>query len=161
MGHLPTYFISVLYIYMIAFLFPFAKSVVLYSVCEPYLLSFHIYFTFFSDWFCFYRKIYADDEHSEAHRIWCHPLCVSALWLLPVCRLHLLWPQWHGMHFKAFLFSSMFSVNIYIMQYLLYTIGSLLCCVVYFVWMVHIKKSLPVHSLFFPLVSASLMGTVL
>lgn len=44
----------------------------------------------------FRREIHADDEYSKAHRLWRHPLCVAALWLLPLRRLHLLRTQRHG-----------------------------------------------------------------
>ncbi len=39
------------YLHLFAFIFPFAKTFVLYSECEPYLFAFHIYIyiTFFSD----------------------------------------------------------------------------------------------------------------
>ena len=47
--------------------------------------------------FCCCRQVHADDEHPEAHRLRRHPLCVAAVRLLPVRRLHLLRTQRHGM----------------------------------------------------------------
>lgn len=42
------------------------------------------------------REVHADDEHSEADRLRRHPLCVAALRLLLIRRVHFLRTQRHG-----------------------------------------------------------------
>lgn len=54
----------------------------------------------------FGRQIHADDEHFKTHRLRCHPLCVTAVRLLPVRRVHLLRPERHGMTGSAISLSS-------------------------------------------------------